>query len=149
MVKLLTVCVSATGITCLGHLTVLISKPFKSSNYQAFGYLCRELDTGLQKLCILQGFGIADPSVDDSITGRGVVLGRAATKLRSIETHPLTGGSTSQRLVDLQCCIGEKFKLQVGEKKLEKNFFFFYFFFFYFFFFQIHTISFFKFVHFF
>jgi hypothetical protein len=57
-------------------------------------------DLGLHKLCALQGFGIADPSVDDSSTGRGVVLGRAATKLRSIETQPLTGGSTSHRLVN-------------------------------------------------
>jgi hypothetical protein len=47
----------------------------------------------------MHSFGIADPSVDDSSTGRGVVLGRAATKLRSIETQPLTGGSTSRRLV--------------------------------------------------
>ena len=48
---------------------------------------------------VMHSFGIADPSVDDSSTGRGVVLGRAATKLRSIETQPLTGGSTSRRLV--------------------------------------------------
>ena len=54
---------------------------------------------GLHKLCASQSYGIADPSVDDSSTGRGVVLGRAATKLRSIETQPLTGGSTSRRLV--------------------------------------------------
>lgn len=54
---------------------------------------------GLHKLCASQSYGIADPSVDDSSTGRGVVLGRAATKLRSIETQPLTGGSTSHRLV--------------------------------------------------
>lgn len=44
----------------------------------------------------LRRLGTAGPFVDDSITGRGVVLGRAATKLRSIETHPLTGGSTYQ-----------------------------------------------------
>lgn len=31
-------------------------------------------------------------SVDDLGTGRGVVLNRAATILRFIETHPLTGG---------------------------------------------------------
>ena len=77
--------------------------PFKlscSCGYCYFMQWTREL--GLHKLCISQGFGIADPSVDDSITGRGVVLGRAATKLRSIETQPLTGGSTSHRLVDLQ-----------------------------------------------
>ena len=55
---------------------------------------------GLHKLCASQSYGIADPSVDDSSTGRGVVLGRAATKLRSFETQPLTGGSTSHRLVD-------------------------------------------------
>lgn len=54
---------------------------------------------GLHKLCASQSYGIADPSADDSSTGRGVVLGRAATKLRSIETQPLTGGSTSRRLV--------------------------------------------------
>lgn len=45
----------------------------------------------------LRRLGTAGPFVDDSITGRGVVLGRAATKLRSIETHPLTGGSTYQK----------------------------------------------------
>ena len=31
--------------------------------------------------------GLASPSVDDSIIGQSVVFGRAATKLRSIETH--------------------------------------------------------------
>lgn len=41
-----------------------------------------------------QGLGIADPFADDSSTGRGTVLGRAATKLRSIEVQPLTGGSS-------------------------------------------------------
>lgn len=41
-----------------------------------------------------QGLGNADPFADDSSTGRGVVLGRAATKLRSIETQPSTGGSS-------------------------------------------------------
>lgn len=47
----------------------------------------------------MQGAGIADPFVDDLSTGQGIVLGRAATKLRSIEIQPLTGGSTSRRLV--------------------------------------------------
>ena len=46
------------------------------------------------------GIGNADPFVDDLSTGQGIVLGRAATKLRSIEIQPLTGGSTSHRLVD-------------------------------------------------
>ncbi len=34
-----------------------------------------------------------EPPVDDLSTSRGVVLSRAATILRSIETQPLTGGS--------------------------------------------------------
>ena len=62
--------------------------------------MCLLRNWGLHKLCASQSYGIADPSADDSSTGRGVVLGRAATKLRSIETQPLTGGSTSRRLVD-------------------------------------------------
>lgn len=62
--------------------------------------MCLLRNRGLHKLCASQSYGIADPSADDSSTGRGVVLGRAATKLRSIETQPLTGGSTSRRLVD-------------------------------------------------
>jgi hypothetical protein len=33
-----------------------------------------------------------EPPVDDLSTSRGVVLSRAATILRSIETQPLTGG---------------------------------------------------------
>lgn len=36
-----------------------------------------------------------EPPVDDLSTSRGVVLSRAATILRSIETQPLTGGSFS------------------------------------------------------
>lgn len=36
--------------------------------------------------------GFANPSVYDLGTGQGVVHGRAATKLRSIETYPETGG---------------------------------------------------------
>lgn len=55
---------------------------------------------GLHKLCVTQGFGIADPFADDLSTGQGIVLGRAATKLRSIEIQPLTGGSTGHRLVN-------------------------------------------------
>lgn len=47
-----------------------------------------------------QGDGIADPFADDLSTGRGIVLGRAATKLRSIEIQPLTGGSTDLRSVE-------------------------------------------------
>lgn len=47
-----------------------------------------------QTLCFAS-FGIADPFAYDLSTGRGVVIGRAATKLRSIETQPLTGGSIS------------------------------------------------------
>ena len=35
-----------------------------------------------------------EPPVDDLSTSRGVVLSRAATILRSIETQPLTGGSS-------------------------------------------------------
>ena len=35
-----------------------------------------------------------EPPVDDLSTSRGVVLSRAATILRSIETQPLAGGST-------------------------------------------------------
>lgn len=77
---------------------------------QLFHAVAQELR--LHKLCVTQGFGIADPSVDDSSTGRGIVLGRAATKLRSIEIQPLTGGSTSHRLVDLRCGEG------LMEKKL-------------------------------
>lgn len=56
----------------------------------------------LFKLSAAQGFGIADPFVDDSSTGRGTVLGRAATKLRSIEVQPLTGGSFSFLLSHLR-----------------------------------------------
>ena len=36
--------------------------------------------------------GFTSPSVYDLGTGQGVVHGRAATKLRSIETYPETGG---------------------------------------------------------
>ena len=36
-----------------------------------------------------------EPPADDLSTSRGVVLSRAATILRSIETQPLTGGSLS------------------------------------------------------
>lgn len=52
----------------------------------------------LHELRVAQGVGIADPFVDDLSTGRGIVLGRAATKLRSIEIQPSTGGSTGQGL---------------------------------------------------
>lgn len=58
------------------------------------------LELGKHKLIVTHGNGIADPFVDDSSTGQGIVLGRAATKLRSIEIQPLTGGSTGHRLVD-------------------------------------------------
>jgi hypothetical protein len=36
--------------------------------------------------------GLQESFVDDLCTGRGVVLGRAATTLRSIETHDRTHG---------------------------------------------------------
>jgi hypothetical protein len=45
-------------------------------------------------------------SVDDLCTGRGVVLGRAATTLRSIETQPF-------RLDDLSCQLDKSFLLKV------------------------------------
>jgi hypothetical protein len=82
--------------------------------------MCLLRNRGLHKLCASQSYGIADPSADDSSTGRGVVLGRAATKLRSIETQPLTGGSTSRRLVDLPLFgTFARFILGgVGEKKI-------------------------------
>jgi hypothetical protein len=38
-----------------------------------------------------------EPPADDLSTSRGVVLSRAATILRSIETQPLTGGSLSSQ----------------------------------------------------
>jgi len=69
------------GYCCASLLQYALSQQLSSKN-----------DVDLRRL------GIAGPFVDDSITGRGVVLGRAATKLRSIETHPLTGGSTYQKL---------------------------------------------------
>ena len=56
---------------------------------------CIGLGTEWHEQSDLRCSGIADPFADDLITGRGVVLGRAATKLRSIETQPLTGGSIS------------------------------------------------------
>ena len=40
--------------------------------------------------------GSAESFVDDLNSSRGVVLGRAATTLRSVETHPLTGGIRPQ-----------------------------------------------------
>ena len=40
-------------------------------------------------------FPATEPSVDDFCTCQGVVLNRAATILRFIETHPLSGGSTN------------------------------------------------------
>jgi hypothetical protein len=58
-----------------------------------FATSCIGLGTEWHEQCDLRCSGIADPFADDLITGRGVVLGRAATKLRSIETQPLTGGS--------------------------------------------------------
>lgn len=61
---------------------------------------CLGPGTRKHKLVVTHGLGIADPFVDDLSTGQGIVLGRAATKLRSIEIQPLTGGSTSHRLVD-------------------------------------------------
>ena len=63
---------------------------------------CRGPGAEQHKLCVTQGFGIADPFADDSSTGRGIVLGRAATKLRSIEIQPLTGGSIGHRPMDPQ-----------------------------------------------
>jgi hypothetical protein len=62
--------------------------------------LCLGSGTGGHELCVTQGDGIADPFVDDLSTGQGIVLGRAATKLRSIEIQPLTGGSTGRRPAD-------------------------------------------------
>ena len=46
-------------------------------------------------------------SVDDLCTGRGVVLGRAATTLRSIETQPF-------RLDDLSCQLDKSSLVGVG-----------------------------------
>ena len=74
--------------------------PLKLGSPESWAISCRGPGAGQHKLCVTQGFGIADPFADDSSTGRGIVLGRAATKLRSIEIQPLTGGSTSHRLVD-------------------------------------------------
>lgn len=76
--------------------------------------MCLLRNRGLHKLCASQSYGIADPSADDSSTGRGVVLGRAATKLRSIETQPLTGGSTSRRLVDSSSAWYSSFSTDMG-----------------------------------
>lgn len=63
------------------------------------GYPCPRPGARPYELCVTQGKGVADPFVNDSSTGRGFVLGRAATKLRSIENYPLTGGSIGQRPV--------------------------------------------------
>ena len=79
------------------HLDV---HPSSSVTPAAAATSCRCPGTGPHELCVTQGVGIADPFVDDLSTGQGIVLGRAATKLRSIEIQPLTGGSTSRRLVD-------------------------------------------------
>lgn len=54
------------------------------------------------EFCVTRTLGKHDsfapePPVDDLSTSRGVVLSRAATILRSIETHPLAGGSTGGR----------------------------------------------------
>jgi hypothetical protein len=57
---------SRAGIPCLG-----VSAPGRDSIRSSVG---------------------AESFVDDLDSSRGVVLGRAATTLRSIETHPWTGG---------------------------------------------------------
>lgn len=44
------------------------------------------------------GLFAPEPPVDDLSTSRGVVLSRAATILRSIETQPLTGGSLGREV---------------------------------------------------
>jgi len=70
--------------------------PSSSVTPAFFATSCIGLGTEWHEQCDLRCSGIADPFADDLITGRGVVLGRAATKLRSIETQPLTGGSMYQ-----------------------------------------------------
>ena len=52
-------------------------------------------------------------SVDDLCTGRGVVLGRAATTLRSIETQPFDWMICSCQLDKSSGCRGQRF-LEAG-----------------------------------
>lgn len=76
------------------------SWPIKPGTPEAVAISCCGPGARQHELRVTQGFGIADPFADDLSTGRGIVLGRAATKLRSIEIQPLTGGSAGRRPVD-------------------------------------------------
>lgn len=56
--------------------------------FRCHGHDRRGSDIAVRPCRHSQCRGLAGPSVDDSIIGRGVVNGRAATILRSIETYP-------------------------------------------------------------
>ena len=56
--------------------------------FRCHGHDRRGSDIAVRPFRHSQCRGLASPSADDSIIGRGVVNGRAATILRSIETHP-------------------------------------------------------------
>lgn len=94
--------VSATGITCPGRPTPSLFGPSSRVPLSRGGRLLHAgpREPGGTIFVSTQGVGIADPFADDLSTGRGIVLGRAATKLRSIEIQPLTGGSTDRRSAD-------------------------------------------------
>ena len=82
----------------LGH-SIVGTMALRAELSRDGGYPCPRPGARPYELCVTQGKGVADPFVNDSSTGRGFVLGRAATKLRSIENYPLTGGSIGQRPV--------------------------------------------------
>ena len=86
------------GPVGLGH-SIVGTMALRAELSRGGGYPCPRPGARPYELCVTQGKGVADPFVNDSSTGRGFVLGRAATKLRSIENYPLTGGSIGQRPV--------------------------------------------------